>query len=640
MNHMTGAVFGSGPLWGEQVSPFDIVAALEAHDSQFSWHVVNDVTAALLSHIQAEPSACAQRTTLVTVSSGIAARTYDARTATVVVDTTHGIQGEIGHLPADFSLGGAPLRLRCDCGSFNHVSSYSSGRGIQNVLAAARHRFGGPGDWQVPASVAGLARAIGEGDPLATRLLDSVTAPLARVLATALAMDPEIESIVLVGGVVSTLGEHYRHTVVRLLDEIGLYGLSTRDPEFCTARVRLGTLDDCAGLRGAMIYASTLPSNSRSAVTARWVVRGTSTVEYEVVRRQGLLERDDAASTTGPPDEPGGPRRLVLIDGAVSAHHGSQVAAYFQRSNIDASLVIVDVSEVSKDMPKALAIVDAIETFGPARRSEPIVAIGGGVLLDVVGFAASLYRRGTPYVRVPTTLLAMVDAGVGVKTGVNLGPHRNRLGTYFAPVRTIIDTTFLKSLDERQLRSGLGEIVKVAVVGDARLFEVLERHGPELVRDRFQHSEAAWEVIGRAVSVMTDELAPNLWERDLYRLMDFGHSFTSELEMTAVPRLLHGEAVAMDIALSAALANRLGMLSLHEMCRIVDLLRTLELPTVHPLCTASMLERAMFETQRHRGCKLRLPLPVAIGRGRVEKRVTIPQVVEAHDALRHLVGAS
>src|SRR5262249_55497766 len=150
--------------------------------------------------------------------------------------------------------------------------------------------------------------------------------------------------------------------------------------------------------------------------------------------------------------------------------------------------------------------------------------------------------------------MGLIDAGIGIKTGVNFDRHKNRIGTYFAPRRAYLDTHFLRSLDERHVANGIAEIIKMAIVKDARLFELLEENISSVVEDRFCGKEAYREILVRATTGMLQELAGNLWEHVLERIVDYGHTFSPTLEMAALPELLHGEAVAIDMALSLVLA--------------------------------------------------------------------------------------
>jgi len=215
--------------------------------------------------------------------------------------------------------------------------------------------------------------------------------------------------------------------------------------------------------------------------------------------------------------------------------------------------LVLFVSERNKSMDLVFRVLSELNHLGTSRRSDPPIAVGGGVLLDIVGLAASLYRRGIPYVRVPTTLVAQVDVSVAAKTGVNYEGYRNRLGSYSPPPLTLIDKSFLKTLGTREICNGLGEILKLALIKDAGLFELLEENGADLVADKLQGSGVPDIVIRRAIQGMVEELEPNLWERNLRRVVDYGHSFSPLIEMKALPELMHGEAVTLDCVFSAIL---------------------------------------------------------------------------------------
>merc|ERR1719343_776273 len=149
-------------------------------------------------------------------------------------------------------------------------------------------------------------------------------------------------------------------------------------------------------------------------------------------------------------------------------------------------LMVLPTTEENKDMKMVMEIAKAIDEHGIDRRFDPVIAIGGGVCMDIVGFAASIYRRRTPYIRVPTTLMGYVDASVGAKSGVNFSGKKNKLGCYLPPALALLDRSFLASLDARQLSNGAAEIMKMAMVKDPELFGLLETHGPALIEHKFQ----------------------------------------------------------------------------------------------------------------------------------------------------------
>ncbi|NEE07453.1 sedoheptulose 7-phosphate cyclase [Streptomyces sp. SID7499] len=382
-----------------------------------------------------------------------------------------------------------------------------------------------------------------------------------------------------------------------------------------------------------------------------WQVSTSKPVSYEVVLSSGLLNPSDPTLATagGPREAPAG-RRLVVVDATVHALYGARIGAYFTRQGVEYETCVVDAHESVKSMDTVFEIVASMDAFGIPRRREPVVAIGGGVLTDLVGLAASLYRRSTPYLRVPTTLIGMVDAGIGAKTGVNFRQHKNRLGTYHPSAVTLIDREFLRTLGPRHLRNGLAEILKMALVKDTTLFEHLEAHGPRVVDERMQSvgsadgssdgATVAEDMVARAIGSMLEELQPNLWEHELQRLVDFGHSFSPAIEMAALPELLHGEAVCVDMALSAVLSHRRGLLDRRDLVRILRVMHRLKLPAWHPVCTPELLKQGLADTVRHRDGRQLLPLPDGIGRARFVDDVSSTELDAALTMLLDLHGGT
>lgn len=210
--------------------------------------------------------------------------------------------------------------------------------------------------------------------------------------------------------------------------------------------------------------------------------------------------------------------------------------------------------------------------------------------------------------------MALWDAAVGIKTAVNALERRNRLGSYHAPTLALLDRSFLSTVESRELSNGMGELLKLAVIKSPRLFDLLERHSEMLLLTRFQDAIIAPEVIGLAVEGMLEELAPNLWELTLDRCVDFGHSFAPLLEMKALPELLHGEAVALDVLFSCRLARARGLLSDRDVHRVVRVMKSMQLPLRHRFFEQpGLLQEALEDTMRHRDGRQRLPLPDGIG---------------------------
>ncbi|WP_239396429.1 ROK family protein [Frankia sp. CiP3] len=263
LNHGTGIVYASAPLWGADQRPFHLADALRTQRPDVRWHVVNDVTAALLHLVDSPDLGDRRKVLLATVSSGIACRTVDLRTGDIPVDGC-GLQGEIGHLPAALTVDGEPMPLRCDCGKTGHLAAYSSGRGIRRLADALRARradvwrrsaLGTRLDGGEPFEHAWPA-ALGEACPAAGELLDAATRPMADVVRTALCLDPELDLVAFTGGVADGLGETYRTALLGHLAREGLYLTSERDPDWVVRRVTMCAEGQADGLVGAGLAAA------------------------------------------------------------------------------------------------------------------------------------------------------------------------------------------------------------------------------------------------------------------------------------------------------------------------------------------------------------------------------------------------
>ena len=303
---------------------------------------------------------------------------------------------------------------------------------------------------------------------------------------------------------------------------------------------------------------------------------------------------------------------LVVDDGAYGAFGGAlttYATAHFSRF----AMLHSAGGELIKTLDEAARICQGAADIG-LPRDGVIVAVGGGALIDTAGFAASIYRRGVGFVRVPTTLVGLVDVSVGIKHAVNFARKKNALGTFYPPIGSIVDRGFLATLPTRFLASGFAEIIKLGLVCDADLFAMVERDGGLLFGSSLQRPPAAADaLIHRSCAVMIDQLKANLYERDLRRLADFGHTFSQKIE--AETGITHGEAVGLDMLISVAIAIRRRWCDAALLPRLLNLYRTVELPLVHSGINAAFLEAAAAETIAHRAGALHLVVPAAIGEG-------------------------
>merc|ERR1719159_1590636 len=333
----------------------------------------------------------------------------------------------------------------------------------------------------------------------------------------------------------------------------------------------------------------------------------------------GAPERETAASKPQ--------RRLIVIDETVDKLYGEKVRNYFEARGVVHEILRLPLVEENKSMELTLKVCEKMKKFNIDRRTEPVIAIGGGVCMDVVGFAASLFRRRTPYIRVPTTALGYVDASVGAKNGCNFLGSKNRLGTYVPPAAALLDSSFFKSQQRREVSNSLGEMCKMAIMKSEELFHLLEKNGLRLIERRFEPEGPSDDVPGRvlrlSIETMLEELAPNLWEHSLDRLVDFGHGLGQNLEMSALgteDELMHGEAVACDIAYMSVLSHILGLISAEQRDAILNLLRGCELPVYSPRFTWDFFKEAM-EDRVQNSMGQRLPMPVGIGKAKMMNNI-------------------
>ncbi|GAA1944835.1 sedoheptulose 7-phosphate cyclase [Kitasatospora viridis] len=367
-----------------------------------------------------------------------------------------------------------------------------------------------------------------------------------------------------------------------------------------------------------------------------WDVRYRHVFEYSIRTTQGIFDPENRtlAELAGMSADA---NQLLVVDEGMHAHWGDRIRAYARAHAPRARIVTIDAVEEHKSVEAVLRIAAEADAAKIVRRSAPIVAIGGGVLTDIVGLAASVYRRGTPYVRVPSTLIGMVDAAVGAKTAVNAHGHKNRLGTYYPASWTVIDTGLLSTVPMRHLANGVAEIIKMALVGDPELFELLAADPGQLLRERLLTAPGR-EIIVKSVEGMLRELEPNLLEKDLRRLVDFGHTFSPALELAADSELLHGEAVAVDMALCTVLAAGRGLVPAALRDRILWLLQAYGLPVTVPWATADLLWAGFEDSVRHRDGAQNFVVPVGFGRADFLQDVTRDEVVAAWQELQELTA--
>ncbi len=267
--------------------------------------------------------------------------------------------------------------------------------------------------------------------------------------------------------------------------------------------------------------------------------------------------------------------------------------------------------EQHKTLQTAAWVFDAL-VAKKMNRDAAVLALGGGVVGDIAGFAAACYQRGIGYVQIPTTLLAQVDSSVGGKTGVNHPGGKNLIGAFYQPLGVIADTDTLASLPDRELRAGLAEVIKYGCVWDPLLFDWLDHNLPKLLA---RDVDALTYAIARSCEIKATVVAKDEREHNLRAILNFGHTFGHAIEAaTAYETYLHGEAVALGMVIAADLSHRLGLIDGAIRERVRAALAKAGLPTEAPrIGAARMLELMHMDKKVHAGA-MRLVLLEKLGR--------------------------
>ncbi len=331
------------------------------------------------------------------------------------------------------------------------------------------------------------------------------------------------------------------------------------------------------------------------------------------------------------------PSVAIICDTAVE----SLAAAAVERSLRDAGIPVARIAmNASEDMKTLGTLGDLCERMlaDGIDRAGAVVAVGGGVVGDVAGFAAATYMRGIACVQVPTTLLAMVDAAVGGKTAVNLSRAdgslaKNIIGSFAQPLLVICDPESLATLPVREIRSGLAECVKHAVIADPEMLGwMMERIDPILARD----PATLAELVERNVRIKADIVGADEREQGRRAVLNLGHTFAHAIEALLHDECTHGEAVAIGTLAACRLAIELGVGTPDTEQAVRDALQSLGLPTAIPSPkTVAALIEAMGSDKKKQGGALRLVVPFSLGDVRVVRDVTDP----ALDAAWRAVGA-
>ncbi len=310
---------------------------------------------------------------------------------------------------------------------------------------------------------------------------------------------------------------------------------------------------------------------------------------------------------------------MIVSNETVAPLYLSALRAVLDGLTVD-TCIIPD-GESFKTLASYEAIMDALMAHGH-NRTTTLVALGGGVIGDLTGFAAATYQRGVDFIQIPTTLLALVDSSVGGKTAVNHPRGKNMIGAFHQPRLVIADTEVLRTLPERELRAGVAEVIKYGVIRDAELFEYLRRECSAIMR---RDSVAIGHIVARSCEIKAQVVAADERESGERAHLNFGHTFGHAVEVLTDFEWLHGEAVGLGMLMAADLSWRMGWLDIAVARRIRDLVESFQLPVIPPsnrLAPEDMLA-IMGHDKKVMDGRLRLVLSRGLGHAVVTDSVPI-----------------
>ena len=332
-----------------------------------------------------------------------------------------------------------------------------------------------------------------------------------------------------------------------------------------------------------------------------------------------------------------GNEAFIITSPGVSSLYGKRVVKSLKSSGFkQVAMAKFPDGEENKSLESYVRVIDQLYKFDRHQNKKLlIINLGGGVVGDLGGFVAATYRRGMNYIQVPTTLLALVDSGIGGKVGINWQDAKNMVGAFYQPRLVYVDMAVLKTLPRRELLSGMVEVIKYGVIEDPALFRLLERHSKDII------SLKDWDIIRKVVST-SYRIKARIVEKDekdekgIRIRLNFGHTLGHAIEAATVyRRYKHGEAVALGMACAGEIANRLGLFGKDELERLKRLISEVGLPLQIKGCGVREVINSMRHDKKFIGGKNRFVLPTKIGNVRIVEGVEegiIKKVIEGRMA--------
>jgi 3-dehydroquinate synthase len=347
---------------------------------------------------------------------------------------------------------------------------------------------------------------------------------------------------------------------------------------------------------------------------------------YEVTVEPGLLARAGEVLAKLTPSK----KAAVITDSNVARHHAQTLLASLRKAGIEPVLAVIPAGEQHKSLSTLLPVYDTL-LDAKVERSTPVLALGGGVVGDMAGLVAATLLRGVPFVQIPTTLLAMVDASVGGKVGVDTAHGKNLIGAFHQPIAVLADPTVLSTLPPREIRGGLAECIKHDIIRDATGFADLESN---VLRALSGDLPYLTQLVAHNVAIKARVVEADPFERGERAHLNLGHTFGHAIESISNYAIPHGEAVALGTAAATYTAVQLGLLDESDRQRILAVLTKAGLPTTGLTLDTNAVANAMAFDKKVKSGKIRLVLPQGIGAAVVRDDAPADLMRDAIQSLR------
>lgn len=322
---------------------------------------------------------------------------------------------------------------------------------------------------------------------------------------------------------------------------------------------------------------------------------------------------------------------VIITNSRINKLYGQRVVSILRKGKFSAKVFLIPDSEESKSADVVFGLVRKIAAYD-VEKNIFVVALGGGVVGDAAGFVAAMYKRGTPYIQVPTTLLAQIDSAIGGKVAIDLAIGKNLVGAFYQPKLVLSDAALLATLDKRQMRNGLAEAVKYGVIRDERLFDYISNNYKKLLS---RDLKALAEVVRYCSKIKAEVVSADEKEKKGIRtILNFGHTLGHAIETAGgYKRYHHGEAVALGMRIAASISCRLGIMKEGDSLRLGQLLSKIGLPAKIQGVKFSDIIKAVSHDKKFRNRENRFVLPAKIGHVRIVEGVpakTISQAVKVY----------